>query len=74
VACHSLEPRPTNAVEDEDDDEYEDDGSKRRTPKRRTPNAKRQTLPQPFDLLQHSFGYLADLAGSQEREMQQLEQ
>ena len=60
AACHSLEPRPTNAVED--DDEYEDDG------------VKRQTLPQPFALLQHSFGDLADLAGSQEREMQQLEQ
>jgi hypothetical protein len=25
AACHVLEPRPTNTVEDEDDDEYEDD-------------------------------------------------
>jgi len=25
AACRVLEPRPTNAVEDEDDDEYEDD-------------------------------------------------
>ena len=38
-----------------------------------TPNAERQKLPQAFDLLQHSFGDLADLAGSQEREMKQLE-
>jgi hypothetical protein len=67
AVCRVLEPRPTNAVEDEDDDEYEHD-------RRRTPNAEPQTLPQPFNLLQHSFGDLADLAGSQEREMQQLEQ
>ena len=63
AVCRVLEPRPTNAVEDE----YEHD-------RRRTPNAEPQTLPQPFNLLQHSFGDLADLAGSQEREMQQLEQ
>jgi hypothetical protein len=63
AVCRVLEPRPTNAVEDE----YERD-------RRRTPNAEPQTLPQPFNLLQHSFGDLADLAGSQEREMQQLEQ
>jgi hypothetical protein len=25
AVCHVLEPRPTNAVEDEDDDEYEDE-------------------------------------------------
>ena len=25
AACRVLEPRPTKAVEDEDDDEYEDD-------------------------------------------------
>jgi hypothetical protein len=25
AACHVLEPRPTSAVEDEDDDEYEND-------------------------------------------------
>jgi hypothetical protein len=38
------------------------------------PTAKRRTLPQPFDLLQHTFGDLADLARGQEREMKQLEQ
>jgi hypothetical protein len=40
----------------------------------RTIRAKRRTLPQSFDLLQHSFGDLADLAWGQEREMKQLEQ
>ena len=44
-------------IEDEDDDEYENDFA---------PNAERRTLPQPFDLLQHSFGDLADLARGQE--------
>jgi hypothetical protein len=66
AACHALEPRPPKAVEDEDDDEYENDFAP--NAERRTPNAKRQTRtsPQPFDLLQHSFGDLADLARGQE--------
>jgi hypothetical protein len=65
AACYVLEPRPTNAVEDDDDDEDEYDWRERRTP-----NPERRTLPQPFDLLQHSFGDLANLAWGQEREME----
>ena len=57
AAGYVLEPRPTNAVEDDDEDE--DDCVQ-------TPNAKRQTLPQSFDLLQHSFGDFANLAWGQE--------
>jgi hypothetical protein len=63
----------TNSFEDEDDDEYENEyvqtpNAERQTPnaKRRPPNAERRPLPQPFDLLQHSFGDFADLARSQE--------
>jgi hypothetical protein len=66
AVCRVLEPRPTK--------DLDDDSRQTPNPKRQTRNAKRQTSPQAFDLLQHSFGDLADLAGSQEREMQQLEQ
>jgi hypothetical protein len=41
-------------------------GRLRANAERRTPNAKRQTLPQSFDLLQHSFGDFANLAWGQE--------
>ena len=77
---YDWEPRPTNDLEDGLPRRRPCEGGKT-TPstrtigaERRITNAKRQTLPQSFDLLQHSFGDLADLAGSQEREMQQLEQ
>ena len=53
AAGYVLEPRPTDAVEDEDDCVQ-------------TSNAERQTLPQSFDLLQHSFGDFANLAWGQE--------
>jgi hypothetical protein len=50
---YGLEPCPTNAVEDEDENDW------RQTQMR--------TLTEPFDLLQHSFGNLPNLAGGQER-------
>jgi hypothetical protein len=54
AAGYVLEPRPTNNAVEDDDDCVQ------------TPNAERQTLPQSFDLLQHSFGDFADLAWGQE--------
>ena len=69
AAGWDLEPRPTNAVEDE--------RVRTANRKRLTANCKRQTanpLTQSFDLLEHSFGDLANLARGQEREMEQLEQ
>jgi hypothetical protein len=59
AAGYVLEPRPTNNAVEDDDDCVQ-------TPNAERQNAERQTLPQSFDLLQHSFGDFADLAWGQE--------
>ena len=65
--------KPQTKFEDEDD--YE----RVRTVNREVRSAKCEVrtanpLPELLDLLQHSFGNLANLAGSQKREMEQLEE